>query len=209
MSKKEIRTKTSLISALLLIAAVAIGGCSAHTIYLYPDKYTPRFSPDLGIYNNRAIVLKDVINETANTSRRYFSAPDNSVNYYVPKHYLGPYGSAPDMGMFFRQVIAKAFDELGIMVPEEKEAGEKVPAIEFTLLSLSDEKFHFQCTLYLKERPVFSKKYIVTNPRLGETGKNSVNELENRAYKMIDSSIGAVLGDLEFKKVYSKVTFRP
>ena len=209
MKGKRFSGRFYFISGILFLAAFTLGGCQTLSVYLYSDNYIPRISPDLGIYNNKSIVLKDVVNKTANSSRRYFSAPDNSVYYYVPKHYLGPYGSAPDMAIFFKKVILKAFDELGIIVPDGEQANTKTPALEFTLLTITDEKFHFQCTLYYSNRPVFKKNYIVTEPRPGEDGRISVTVMEKRAYKMIDRLVQSVLNDLEFKKAYSRLTFRP
>lgn len=176
--------------ALIALAMLACAsGCrrGAH-VYIQQDKYNPQLHENLNVYKGTAVFLSDFTNRADNTSMFYYYSPDFGVTYE----------GSPSLQSYLWYCFQKAMISLGMKVyTAEDNPPADVPQIQLVFTSLTDQDFKFEVTVLKGNQEVYKNSYAIAAPPAKD--KRPV-ALEERAYRMVDAAISAVLFDQKFQQ---------
>jgi len=187
-SSKHIK---SLIGFLCIIIMVITVGCLGVKVPL--SNYDPMVSGDYSVYRGKRVYLMNFDNQANDTSIwRYYSV-DQKFSYSINNAIHNYFWHA------FRDVFVK----LGMLVSDVDNPDLHAPAMWITLLSITDEKYHVRLTVQERGLTVYTENFTIQEPPLVEKDRNPA-ALEQRAYRMTNRLIAAILEDPEVRKLLTK-----
>ncbi len=170
-----------------IFTLLIIQGCALH-VPLDSTKYVSDISKSNYIkYQGKEILLNSVINNAADTSIFFYFSQNGKIQY-----------GGPALTSYFWYCFNSALLNIGLGVHEHS-APKGVPVFEFIISSLNDSQVKFTFTLKKTVFLKFKKEYIVTMP---QSDTKNPEDLEKRAYQMVDLIITTVLDDKEFETVF-------
>jgi hypothetical protein len=87
----------------------------------------------------------------------------------------------------------------GLNVVRDERLHTKGPRLQFVLKSIDDEEFSVQGVVSQPGRVLLDKPYRVSEPAVSKDARPAT-PFAQRAYKMVNSLVEAVLSDPDFKK---------
>jgi hypothetical protein len=180
----------SIIGSVFVIVSIIFIGC---TVKVPLKNYEPVLPGDYSVYEGKRVYLMTFDNQARDTSVWYYYSP------YIRTFYFGN----DSIRNYFWYAFRDSFKKAGMFVSDEDNPDLAAPAMGMTLLSISDENYDVRVTVEKKGITIFTKAYTILEPRLGEKDRNPA-VLEQRAYKMTNRLIEAVLGDSGFQKVLTE-----
>jgi len=184
-SKKNIKT---IIGSVCVIISIIIIGCAMTKVPL--SNYSPAFTGDLSVYKGKRVYLMNFDNQASDTSIWYYYSQDKKLSY----------AGNNTLQNYFWYAFQDAFTKLGMLVSKMDNPDLTAPAMWVTLLSITDVNYHVRVTVQKKGITEFTQEYTIQEPPLEGKDPNLV-ALEQRAYRMTNKLIEAILKDPGFRKV--------
>jgi hypothetical protein len=186
MNPYKIKTWTLLILAAGLLGAA---GCSRGVyVYVQQDKYSPQLHQNLAVYKGATLYLTGFTNRAENTSAFYYYSPDYGVTYE----------GAPSLQSYLWYCFQKAFVSLGMQaLSEDDNPPPEVPEVQIGFTSLTDQEFKFEVTVLRAKQEVYKNSYAIAAPPPKDLRPMA---LEERAYRMVDAAVSALLFDQRFQQ---------
>lgn len=174
---------------LLALGLALTAGCSGSTyVYVKQDAYSPQLPDNLNVYRGAAVHLASFTNRAENTSMFYYYSPDYSVTYE----------GAPSLQSYLWYCFEKALLSLGMKVYSgEDNPPVEVPEVQLTFTSLTDQEFKFEVVVLKGNQQIFKNSYAIAAP---PPKQQKPAALEQRAYRMVDAAVSAVLSDPAFQQ---------
>jgi hypothetical protein len=164
--------------------------CRATTttsIYLDQREVKPALN-EYSIYKNRDLMLT------------VYSAPKW---YYSDTLTEVGYTSFPNLYTYLLDIYQDTFMRAGFIIYQAKPSARIVPELRITVNAMSDEAMVTDTLLTLDEGIRFKKTYTVKMPPSKQTDK--IEDLQKKAYRMMEQSCRVILDDPAFQKAYSAI----
>lgn len=183
----------------LLLTALITSGCAPYArtvVSLNRDNYICRNDPgQFGLFQGKRILLTTIRDESKNTSNLAYYSPEGTVGYQL--FYSSEHSIQQPVVSYFWYALKKGFECVGVRI---EEYGPIFDAeLSLTFLSLTDEEVQFRALLMRKGVLTLQKEYAVAMPKLTSRDKGL---LEERAYRMLDAIVAALLTDPGFQKAF-------
>lgn len=175
---------------LVCLAAVFAVSCRATTttsIYLDQREVKPAFN-EYSIYKN-----KDVMLTVYGAPKWYYSDALSEVGYT----------SFPSLYTYMVDVYQDMFMRAGFIVYQAKPSARIVPELRISVNTISDETMVTDALLTLDEGIRFKKQYTIKMPPSKQADK--IEDLQKKAYRMIEQSGRVILDDPAFQKAYGAI----
>jgi hypothetical protein len=175
---------------LVCLAAVFAVSCRATTstnIYLDQREVKPALN-EYSIYKN-----KDLMLSVYSAPKWYYSDALSEVGYT----------SFPSLYSYMFDVYQDIFMKAGFIVYPARPSARIVPELRITISGISDETMTTDTLLTLDEGIRFKKQYTIKMPPSKQTDK--AEDLQKKAYRMIEQSGRVILDDPAFQKAYSAI----
>jgi hypothetical protein len=187
--------KAVLIGTALFLSAVTLSltGCARPSIFL--NAYSANLPQTAKGYQGVRVNLGGVEND----------AWDTTIWYYYSDNSRLVYEGAPTLADFFEDAFQRAFMAAGMDVSRQGFVPPGRPNLEFTMKSVSEERFVFDLTVYRGRTAVYTRTYRVLEP-VPPAGRRDEAALEERAYRMVNTLVRQILTDPHFRRA---VTGRP
>ncbi len=177
---------------LLFVFSLA-AGCAANVtkVPLLQSSYNPTLdAADLSGYKGKTVIFPYVTNNANDTGTWNYYSDDKKFSYEM----------MPGLDIYFWDCFVNAFSRIGVRAVAAPLPGfEKSKELQITLLSFTDRKLLYTVRLNKPGEASFTKQFTVEAPAPTTT---VVAELENRAYRFMDSAFLALVTDAEFKKSF-------
>ncbi|MEN6465776.1 MAG: hypothetical protein ABFD62_11405 [Syntrophaceae bacterium] len=174
---------------LICLAAVFAISCNATTkVWLNQQEIKPSVN-EYAIYKNKDLMLT-LYN---NASRYYYSDALSEISYT----------SFPSVNTFLLDVYQDMFMRAGFIIYAGKPSARIVPELKINVSWISDETMVNDVLLTLDEGIRFKKQYTIKMPPSKQT--DTTEQLQKKAYRMMEQSGRAILDDPAFQKAYSAI----
>ena len=182
--KNAISQSLTILGLLCLLFQAGCAGTGSK-IWVRQEVYTPQLDRQLQIYKGTSVYLNSFTNRAENTSIFYYYSPDGKMKYE----------GAPTIASYLWYSFRKALLSVGMRVYEDA-APLDVPEVLMTFTSLTDQQFVFNIEVLKEKQLAYSKQCTVTAQ---PPTSMEPTALEQRAYKLIDSAVSAMLFDKGFQ----------
>lgn len=174
---------------LVCLSVIFTISCNATTkVWLDQREIKPSVN-EYALYKNKDLMLT-VYNSA---SRYYYSDALSQISYT----------SFPSVSTFLLDAYQDMFMKAGFIIYAGKPSARIVPELKISVTWISDETMVTDTLLTLDEGIRFKKQYTVKMPPSKET--DSTEQLQKKAYRMIEQSGKVILDDPAFQNAYSAI----
>ena len=179
-----------------LCLAAFLFGCgpvASTVVQLNRENYIPKIdAAPSEKWKGKRLYLTRVVNGAANTSTFAYYNRQGSVGYAL---YYSHRSMPQPVESFFWYMLQKGFEQAGVGIDEHGRVYDA--ELSIVLQSLTDEEVRFAACLAKAGKSEIQKRLVVTIP---PNPTKAPHVLEERAYRMVDGMVAAILSDPDFQK---------